>query len=103
MSDAGPQAEEPSRYVGIDVHKHYLVVVAVDRRQTVVLQPRRVAIVDFAAWVTGHLTAQDAVVLEATSNAWHLYDLLAPHVGTVTVANAAAITDQSGARQDGRA
>ena len=33
----------------------------------------------------------DAVVLEATANAWHLYDLLVLLVAAVTVAHAGAI------------
>jgi transposase len=98
MDDESPSRGEPLRYVGMDVHKHYLVIGAVDRKQTVILPPRRVAVLEFAAWATRHLTADDAVVLEATSNAWHLHDQLAPLVGSVTVANAAAIKLISQAR-----
>ena len=83
--------KEPERFVGLDVHKQYVMVGAVDARQTVVLPPRRVALVEFGDWARAHLTAADAVVLEATANAWSLYDLLAPLVAAVTVAHAGVI------------
>jgi len=87
---AGPGAE-PTRFVALDVHKQYVMVGAVDARQEVVLPPRRVALVEFPDWARDHLTTMDAVVLEATANAWHLYDLLTPLVATVTVAHAGVI------------
>ncbi len=67
------------------------MVGAVDARQEVILPPRRVTLVEFPEWARGHLTTTDAVVLEATANAWHLYDLLTPLVATVTVAHAGVI------------
>lgn len=82
---------EPTRFVGLDVHKRYLMVGAVDAHQEVVLPPRRVALEEFPDWAHAHLTPADAVVLEATANAWSLHDLLAPLVATVTVAHAGAI------------
>jgi len=86
--EAGP---EPTRFVALDVHKHYIMVGAVDARQTVVLPPRRVSWGEFPDWARAHLAATDAVVLEATANAWHLYDLLTPLVAAVTVAHAGLI------------
>lgn len=82
---------ESTRFVGLDVHKHYVMVGAVDARQEVVLPPRRVALVAFPDWARAQLRPSDAVVLEATANAWHLHDLLVPLVATVTVAHAGAI------------
>ena len=77
----------PQRFVALDVHKHYLVVAAVDARQTVVLQPTRIGLAGIATWMTRHLRRSDAVVLEAGPNTWHIYDQLQPHVASVTVAN----------------
>jgi hypothetical protein len=34
------------RYVGLDVHKHYVMVGAVDQHQQVVMPPRQVALVE---------------------------------------------------------
>jgi transposase len=63
------------------------MVGAVDVHQQVVLRPHRLSWDEFELWRQQHLQATDAVVLEATTNAWHLYDLLAPQVASVTIAN----------------
>ena len=75
------------RYVALDVHKQYVVVGAVNALQQVVLAPRRVDLDDFSSWSQQHLRSTDAVVLEATTNAWHLCDQLGPQVASVTVAH----------------
>ncbi len=75
------------RFVALDVHKHYVVVGAVNAQQQVVLAPRRVDLEDLANWSSQHLCMTDAVVLEATTNAWHLCDQLRPLVCVVTVAH----------------
>jgi transposase len=73
------------RYVGLDVHKHYVMVGAVNRWQEMVLPPRKVSLAEFEGWAKKHLRPTDEVVLEATSNAWYLYDLLEPLVARVVV------------------
>ena len=67
-----------TRFVALDVHRQYLMVGAVDSQQQVVLSPRRFGFAAFAEWAQVHFTHADAVVLEATSNAWLLYDQLQP-------------------------
>jgi transposase len=52
----------------------------------------------FAAWAPTHLSEADAVVLEASANAWVLYDQLEPLVGQVTVAHPLAVKLISAAR-----
>jgi transposase len=42
---------------------------------------------DLEAWLKKHLCSTDQVVIESTTNAWHVYDLLAPLVERVVVAN----------------
>ncbi len=64
---------------------------AVDAQQHVVLAPRRFSFEAFAEWAPPHLTHADAVVLEATSNAWLLYDQLQPLVAEVVVAHPQAV------------
>ena len=76
-----------TRYVGLDVHKRSVMIGAVDPQQEIVLRPFRLSWVEFELWQRQHLRPTDAVVLESTSNAWHLYDQLVPHVASVTVAN----------------
>ena len=75
------------RYVALDIHKHYCVVAAVNREGQVVLQPIRVEHQDLEAWLKKNLQASDHVVIESTTNAWHVYDLLEPLAERVLVAN----------------
>jgi len=77
----------PSRFIGLDVHKHYVVVGAVDAQQTVVLRPQRLALEEFEHWRRAQLHGSDAIVLEATGSAWHLYDQLREQTPAVSVAN----------------
>jgi transposase len=76
-----------TRFVGLDVHKRSVMVGAVDAHQQIVLRPHRLSWDEFELWRQQHLHATDAVVLEATTNAWHLYDQLVSQVASVTVAN----------------
>jgi transposase len=73
--------------VALDLHKHYCVVAAVDREGQVVLQPVRVEHANLEGWLKKNLLGRDRVVIESTTNAWHIYDLLAPVVAEVLVAN----------------
>ena len=75
------------RYVALDIHKHYCVVAGVDRDGRVMLQPVRVEHADLEGWLKKNLQASDHVVIESTTNAWHVYDLLEPLVERVVVAN----------------
>ena len=96
-----PPATEPAsatRFIGLDVHKRYVTAAAVDIHKQVVLAPRRVFFEEFERWARKTFTPSDAIVLEATSNAWHLHDLLVPLVASVTVANAAQVSLIAAAR-----
>ncbi len=73
------------RYIGLDVHKHYLIALGVDENLEVVLPARRVELAHLEAWMKKTLTRQDEVVLEMTTNTWQLYDELAEHAGSVMV------------------
>lgn len=79
--------EATQRFVALDVHKHYVLVAAIDATQKVVLSPRKISMERFENWAQEQLFPTDAVVLEATTNAWTLYDLLAPLVAQVKVAH----------------
>ncbi len=59
----------PTRFIGLDIHKHYLVAVGVDATKTVVFGPQRVSYDQLEAWIQRSLTPQDALVLEMTTNA----------------------------------
>ncbi len=86
MSEDG-NARPSRRYVALDIHKHYCVVAAVDREGKVVLQPVRVEHQDLEGWLKKNLCRSDHVVIESTTNAWHVYDLLEPLAERVLVAN----------------
>jgi len=75
------------RYVALDIHKYYCVVAGVNRDGQVVLQPVRVEHADLEGWLQKNLQKTDAVVIESTTNAWHVYDLLEPLAERVVVAN----------------
>ena len=75
----------PNRFIGLDLHKHYLLAFGVDADLNQVLGPRRVQLRDLEAWMRKTLGPQDAVVLEMTTNTWETYDALLPHVHSVTV------------------
>ena len=87
MSEAPVQALQ--RFIAIDLHKHYLMVGGIDAHKQVVLQPRKLDLQHFAHWAHTNLTTSDAVVIEATTNAWHIYDQLIPLVARVVVAHPA--------------
>ena len=78
---------EKCRYIGLDVHKQHIMVAAVDANQQVILKPRKVPVSRFSEWADNHFLESDRVALEATTNAWHLVDLLQEIVGEVKVAN----------------
>ncbi len=71
-------ARPSCRYVALDIHKHYCVVAAVNREGQVVLAPVRVEHQDLEGWLKKNLCESDHVVIESTTNAWHVYDLLEP-------------------------
>ena len=86
------------RYLALDVHKHYLVVGGVNAQQKIVLPPRRMNFGEWALWRQKHLRLTDAVVLEATTKAWQLYDELEPLVCRVVVAHPGKIKGLGAAR-----
>ena len=55
------------------------------------LPPRRVELSRWPKWAPANLLPTDAVVIEATTNAWAIYDLLAPLVGRAVVLHPAKV------------
>ena len=79
MKDSG------KRYIGLDVHKHYLIALGVDEDLNVVLPARRVELSYLESWMKKNLSKQDEVVLEMSTNTWQLYDELCAYAGSVLV------------------
>lgn len=75
------------RFFGLDIHKLYITVVAINHEGEVVCQVRRVPTTEWPQWVAKNLTQRDSVVLESTTNAWSIYDQTVDHVGRCVVAH----------------
>jgi len=75
------------RYMALDIHKHYSVVAGVNFEGQVILEPVRIEHADLEGWLKKHIQPTDYVVIESTTNAWHIYDLLEPLAEKVLVAN----------------
>ncbi len=89
MSD--PPLQGFTRFIAIDIHKHYLMIGGIDAEQQIVLQPRKVELQRWLDWAEANLHPTDAVVLEATTNVWTLYDQVVTLVGRVVVAHPAKV------------
>jgi len=79
------QQSTPKRFIGLDVHKHYLIALGVDAEHNVVLPAQRVELSRLEEWMKKTLNPQDEVALEMTTNTWQLYDEFLPYVHSVTV------------------
>src|SRR5215207_3314896 len=86
-----PPLQSFLRFIAIDIHKHYLMIGAIDAAKQVVLRPRRVELHRWLDWAQANMLPSDAVVLEATTNAWVIYDLLVTLVGRAVVAHPAKV------------
>ena len=75
------------RFFGMDVHKNYIVVAAINANQEIVSRPRKVISPDLENWINQNLMVEDEVVIEAMSCAFEIYDLLFPKVARVVVAH----------------
>ena len=98
VENARPVKTENVRYVALDIHKHYCMIGAVNRDSELLVDPRRVEHSRLEAWLRKHLKPTDRVVIEATTNAWHIYDLIAPLVAEVVVANPMKVKQIASAR-----
>lgn len=79
------------RFVGLDIHKEYFVAVGVNSERRMIFGPQRVSNYQLDEWILRHLTQEDSVVLEMTTNAYLFYDSLLPHVHSVIVVHPAHV------------
>jgi transposase len=86
-----PPLQAWTRYIAIDIHKHYLMIGGIDAHKRIVLPPRKVELHRWPDWAQANLHPTDAVVLEATTNAWAIYDQVVTLVGRVVVAHPAKV------------
>jgi transposase len=77
-----------ARSVGLDVHKHFIEVCALDTGGKVVYRGRTGCLrPELEAFARDHLEKTDWVALEATTNTWAVADVLRPFVAEVVVGN----------------
>jgi transposase len=76
------------RYVGLDVHKHFIEACFIDE-QGKQLHRCRVAVTreSIQTFVAKHLQPSDHLVMETTTNTWEVADLILPQVAKVAIAN----------------
>ncbi len=72
-----------TRYIGLDIHKHYALAIGVDAARQPVFGPHRVSVQKLESWVRKHLTRHDHIVMEMTTNTYLFYDVLKPRVASV--------------------
>jgi hypothetical protein len=84
--------QAPIRFIDMDIHRQFVMVAAVDGQQHILLDPIKVSLDTFQVWAEAHLQTTDQVALEATTNAWKVYDCVRPLVADVTVADAHKIS-----------
>ena len=75
------------RYIGLDVHKNFIMIAAVDRGQETIMAPRKVNMTQFDDWIAGHITPEDTVALEVSNGSWEIHDRLRQHTKNILVAN----------------
>ena len=98
MKANGNTSLSGERYIGLDVHKHYITVGGMNAQQEIVLRPRNVQMERFKTWAEQNLRATDKVVLEATTNTWDIYDTVSPLVRKVVVAHPAEVKQIANSR-----
>jgi transposase len=86
------------RYLVLDIHKNYSIVAGVNFDGQVILEPVRIEHTDLEGWLEKHIEPTDYVVIESTTNAWHIYDLLEPLAEEVLVANPIKVKQIASAR-----
>jgi transposase len=77
-----------ARFIGLDVHKHFIEVCAVDARGKIVFRGTAGCLRDeLVAFARAHFKKTDRVALEATTNTWAVVKILRPFVAEVVVGN----------------
>src|SRR3954465_1142116 len=88
------------RYFGLDVHKAFIQVCAIDDAGQKLQEFRIAATAEGIGAFSSRLGEEDEVVLEATFHSWAIWALLAPHAGRAVVANPLREGDRARSRED---
>ena len=82
------EQQSGKRYLGMDIHRDYAVVVGVSAPNQIVMSARRIEYGKLKDWMRANLQSGDEVAIEATMNTWTIYDQTTPDVARVVVADA---------------
>jgi transposase len=75
-------------YIGLDVHKRVVEAAVLDETGRLAHRERFACTHEaLERFARAHLTKQDALALEATTNTWEIVAVLEPHVGRLVVSN----------------
>lgn len=75
-------------YIGLDVHKRVVEAAVLDEKGRLVHRERFACTHEaLERFARAHLTKQDALALEATTNTWEIVAVLEPSVGRLVVSN----------------
>jgi len=83
-----PSRSSMVRFFGVDLHKHFLYIAAVNSLQEIVLKPLKIPLEKWPDWARDHLLPTDVVAVESTTNSWDFYDGIVSLVARVEIANA---------------
>jgi len=83
-----PSPSSVIRFLGVDLHKHFLYIAAVNSLQEIVLRPLKISFENWPAWARDHLLPTEVVAVESTTNSWDFYDGIVGLVARVEIANA---------------
>jgi transposase len=84
-------ADNPIRFIGLDIHKAYFVAVGINEKREVIFGPQRISNYQLDDWIARSLTPTDRVVLEMSTNTYQFYDALLPHVHSVLAVHSAHV------------
>ena len=76
------------RFFGVDLHKHFLYIAAVNSLQEIIFKPLKITLEKWPDWARDHLLPTDVVAVESTTNSWDFYDGIVGSVARVEIANA---------------
>jgi transposase len=83
-----PSVSSITRFFGVDLHKHFLFIAAVNSLQQIVLKPLKIPLENWPEWARIHLLPSDVVAVESITNTWDFYDGIVALVARVEIANA---------------
>jgi len=83
-----PTISSTTRFFGVDLHKHFIYIAAVNSFQEIILKPLKKSLEEWPAWARDHLLPTDVLAVESTTNTWDFYDGIVSLVASVQIANA---------------